>query len=145
MANLELNASITTFIADLTRSADDYPELRKQILQAQADIVEPALRGAISAEGLVDTGTLRDSIGRRSSMAGSKVLVGPTGTHHQYVSRSGVGELRNGHLGYIYEYGAQSRGIRARGWASKTVGRIKGQAYAAAKQAHEQFMNNHNL
>ena len=146
MASLEMNNSVTTLISDLMGAAEDLPELRRQILKEQVDIVEPALRNAITGEGLVDTGELRESIGRSTRKNGTEIRIGPSGIHHRRVSRSGrVHQLRNGHLGYIYEYGAPGRGIRPRRWMSKTVSRVKGSAIDAAETAHDQYLKKHNL
>lgn len=146
MASLEMNNSVTTLMSDLLDFANDTPELRRQILKEQADIVEPALRNAITGEGLVDTGVLRTSIGRTTRKSGAEIRIGPSGVHHRKASRSGrVHQLRNGHLGYIYEYGAPGRGIRPRRWMSKTVSRVKGAAIDAAETAHDQYLKKHNL
>lgn len=146
MARIEMNNSITTMITDLSRAAENIPNLRKQLLQAEADVVEPALRSAIVAEGLVDSGNLRDSIGRTFRKQSTELLVGPSGVHHKSLSSSfSVKEFRNGHLGYIFEYGAPLRGIRARRWMSKTVSRVTGQAFDAADAVYYKFMKDHKL
>ena len=146
MARLEMNNSITTLLSDILDAADEIPQLRKQILADQADIVEPALKASLSSEGLVDTGQLRDSIGRSTRKSGTEIRIGPSGVHHRKVSRSGrVQELRNGHLGYIYEYGAPGREIRPRKWMSKTISRTRGKALDAAQAANDQYLKKHNL
>lgn len=146
MAKLEMNNSITTLLSDVLDAADEIPQLRKQILEAQADIVEPALKASLSSEGLVDTGQLRDSIGRSTRKNGTEIRIGPSGVHHRKVSRSGrVQVLRNGHLGYIYEYGAPGRGIRPRKWMSKTISRTRGKALDAAEAANDQYLKKHNI
>lgn len=146
MASLDMNNSITTLLSDILGAAEDFPQLRKQILEDQADIVEPALKASLASEGLVDTGDLRDSIGRSTRKNGTEIRIGPSGIHHRRVSRSGrIQELRNGHLGYIYEYGAPGRGIRPRKWMSKAVSRTRGKALDAAETANNQYLKKHNL
>lgn len=146
MASLEMNNSITALLSDFQAAFEDSPQLHKQILNAQADIVEPALRSSISSEGLVDTGMLRSSIGRSSRKRGTEIRIGPSGVHHRSVTRAGVAqELRNGHLGYIFEYGAPGRGIRPRRWMSKTVSRVRGKALDAAETVNDQYLKKHNL
>lgn len=146
MASLEMNNSITSLLTDLENAAEDLPELSRQILKEQADIVEPALRSAISAEGLVDSGQLQSSIGRSTRKKGLEIRIGPSGERIPKVSRTGrVHKVRNGHLGYIYEYGAPGRGIRPRKWMSSTVSRVKAAAYGAAEAANDQHLKKHNL
>lgn len=145
MATLEMNNSITSMIRDLEEAAEQIPELRKRILNVQADIVEPALRSAVTSAGLVDSGILRSSIGRSSRKRGTEIHVGPTGTHHRYIQKSGSGEVRSGHVGYIHEYGAPSRGIRPKKWMSKAIAGVSDEALNAAEAAHDEYMKNHNL
>lgn len=146
MAQLEYNNSITTLIQDLDSFAEAAPEMGKQMLLAEADIVEPALRQAVSAEGLVRTGRLQESIGRTVRKKGTQILLGPTGEHHKYVTRSGrAGLLRAGHLGYIHEYGSPRRNIRGRKWMSKTVQKTQGQALDAAEKVRDEYLKKHNL
>lgn len=145
MAHLEMNSSITSLIKDLAAAVDGIPELRKQILNAQADLVEPALRSSLTSEGLVRTGTLRDSIGRSSRKHGTEIRVGPSGVHHRYVRISGSGEARSGQVGYVHEYGAPSRGIRPKQWMAKAVERVSDDALKAAESVHDQYLKNHNL
>lgn len=145
MATLEMNDSITTLISDLENAADQVPELRTQMLHAEADVVEPALRSAISSHGLVASGTLRDSIGRSSRKKGTVLLVGPSGVHHRYIRKSGSGEVRSGHVGYVHEYGAPSRGIRPKKWMSGAVIAVTGKAVDAAEKVHDEYLKQHNL
>lgn len=146
MASLEMNDSIAALLSDILGAAEDFPQLRKQILEDQADIVEPALKASLTSEGLVDTGGLRDSVGRFTRKNGTEIRIGPSGVHHRKVSRSGsVNELRNGHLGYIHEYGAPGRGIRPKKWMSKTISRMRGKALDAAEAANDQYLKKHNL
>lgn len=146
MARLEMNNSITSFIRDLERAADNIPQLRKRMLEAEADILEPALRSAITSRGLVDTGVLRDSIGRSFRKKGTELLVGPSGAHHRYISRNWTAEtVRAGHVGYIHEYGAPQKGIRPKLWMKTTVLKVGGKALGAAEAEYEKYLKNNNL
>lgn len=144
MAQLNVN-SVSALISDLASAADQFPELREQMLTAQADLVEPAVRSAVVAAGLRDTGTLQASIGRVKKEQGSKILIGPSGVHHRYVRRTGSGEVRSGHVGYIHEYGAPARGIRAKKWMSGAVQNVSGKALDAAEAVYDEYMKKHNL
>ena len=146
MAQIEYNNSITTLISDLESFADAVPEMGKQMLQAEADIVEPELRKALTSDGLVLSGRLKSSIGRSTRNKGMTVLIGPSGTHHMYATRAGKARLlRAGHLGYIHEYGAPRRNIRGRKWMSKTVQKSQAKALDAAEKVHDEYMKKHNL
>ena len=123
MASLEMNNSITALLTDLL-----------------------ALKKSIASEGLVNTGGLRDSIGHIARKNFSEVRVGPSGVHHKRVTRAGIAqELRNGHLGYIFEYGAPRRGIRPRQWMAKTITLVSGKALDIAETNIDQFLREHNL
>lgn len=146
MARLEMNNSMTTYIRDLEKLADDTPQLCKEMLNAEADVVEPALRAAIASKGLVDTGTLQSAIGRSSRKNGRELLVGPSGYHHSYVPKSGPARrVRAGHVGYIHEYGAPQQGIRPKKWMRSTIAQVRSKALNAAEAAHDKFLRDNNL
>lgn len=146
MAQLEFNETITLLIRDLDNFAEATPEMGKQMLLAEADVLEPALRQSLSSAGLVRTGRLQKSIGRTVKNKGKIILLGPTGEHHKYVTRSGrAGLLRAGHLGYILEYGSPRRNIRGRKWLSKAVGKTQGSALTAAEKVRDEYLKKHNL
>lgn len=146
MARFEVTYnSVTSLIADLERAAHNIPELRDLMLDAEVNIVKPALQSAVTVYGLVDTGKLRDSIGESKRAKGSIRMVGPKGTHHRYIPVSGDGDARSGHIGYIFEYGFPGRGIYGRLWMSRTVKSVADKAVDAAETAHDEYMKNHNL
>ena len=146
MAELEMNNSITSFIRDLEKTANNIPQLCKAMLAAEADVLEPALRAALTSKGLVDTGKLRASIGRSSRKNGTELLVGPSGNHHSYLSKKGQGGIiRSGHLGYIHEYGAPRLGIRPTLWMRSTIIKMGGKAIDAAESEYEKYLKNNNL
>ena len=131
---------------DLIRAAEDVPNLRKQILKEQADILEPAIKQGVTASRLVDTGQLRDSIGRHFRKGQTEVVIGPSGERASKVSRSGLAQrVRNGHIGYIYEYGLPGRGIAPRHWMSNAVNKNQDKAYAAAENTADEFLKKQNL
>lgn len=146
MAQIEYNNSITTYIKDFDRFIHSMPEMEKKMLEAEADVVEHALKLSISSEGLVKSGRLSDSIGRSTSLSGTKILLGPSGIHHTYVNKAGrANALRAGHLGYIFEHGAPRRNIRGRHWMTKAVQKSQADAIEAAEKVRDQYLNNHNL
>lgn len=146
MATLELNNMTTILSDDLLRAAEDVPQLREAILKSQADILEPAIKQSVTVSQLVDTGQLRDSIGRYSRKGGSEIRIGPSGVRAARGSRSGLAQkVRNGHLGYIYEYGLPGRGIAPRHWMSNAVNKSQDKAYAAAEDTADEFLKKQNL
>lgn len=145
MAQMEVNDGIDALIRDLGGTADELPDLRRSILNAQADLVEPALRSAVGSAGLVRSGKLRDSIRRSNRKQGTEIHVGPTGVHHRYLRISGSGMATSGNVGYVHEYGAPSRGIRPKKWMAGAVAGVSAEAHKAAETAHDEYMKNHNL
>lgn len=145
MARLEMNDSITTLISDLQAAAYQDDKLIQTVLKAQTEIVEPAIRASAVSSGLVKTGTLRDSIGHSSRKKGLEIRIGPSGVHHRYIRKSGSGEVRSGHVGYIHEYGIPSRGIPAKKWMSKAVQASQSKAFDVAEKIHDEYLKKHNL
>lgn len=145
MAQIEYN-SINDLIGDMDSLIESLPEMERQMLQAEADVVEPALKQSLSSEGLMESGRLRDSIKRSTRKKGAQVILGPSGIHHTYVNKAGrANALRAGHLGYIFEHGAPRRNIRGRQWLSKAVQKSQADAIETAEKVRDQYLNNHNL
>ena len=135
-------------LAGLEDMADKVPELRDAILEAEADAAEPIIRQGVVVAGLVKTGTLRDSIGRKkmTSYGVPVIRIGPQGEHHRYVPSAGKkGIVTSGNVGYVHEYGVPRRGIRARQWLTNAVLKAKGPAYDAADKVYDEYMKQHNL
>lgn len=146
MATMELNSKSFRLVDDLLKAAGDVPQLQRDILRKQADIVEPALKSSITGAGLVDTGQLRSSIKRSSRKKGNEIRIGPSGERAKRFSRAGrIHRLRNGHLGYIYEYGLPGRGIVPKRWMSKAVASVQEKTLNAAEQETDQFLKKQNL
>ena len=147
MAELRVSG-ITGLIEDLGRLVRSTPKLRREILNAEADVLEPAVRNGVTEAGLVQSGKLRASIGRtdRTSLGASVIQIGPSGVHHLYRPSPGhKGIARAGHIGYIHEYGVPSKGMKARRWMANAVDRNAGKAYSAGVAAFDKHMKKHNL
>ncbi len=146
MAELQVDG-IGELIRDLDALVEETPALCDRILQAQADVVEPALKRSLSANGLRRTGRLLASISRRKarSKGGPAVRIGPRGEHHRYYPRTGSGVVSAGYVGYIHEYGLPGRGIKASKWAASAVSDSREKALDAADQIHDQFLKKHNF
>lgn len=136
-----------TLLAGLEDMERDFPELRAEILKAEADVVEPIVRQSVVENRLVRTGALQRSISRKSITSGGvpTIRIGPTGEHHRYLPSKGNGIVTAGRVGYIYEYGIASRGISARQWLSKAVEKAKAPAYDAADAVCDKYLKKHNL
>lgn len=143
MARMEVSGA-DVLIAGLADMITSTPKLRDAILAAEADVLEPGLKASISENGLVETGTLQNSIKRRTAtMAGEKVIrIGPTGTHHYYMptgKKSGIATAND--VGYVHEYGSPRRGIRPKEWVRKALERNKSAAYQAADNVYQKYVN----
>lgn len=112
----------------------------EEMLQAGGKVVADAQRAEIRAEGLVHSGKLTASIEVYSKAGGGNnghmryVLVYPEGAHHSYRSRvktrvykrskhgrtysvgGGRKTASSAEVGFIQDYGAPGRGIRATNW-----------------------------
>lgn len=135
-------------LAGLEDMANEVPELRNAILEAEADVVEPIVRQSVADNRLIRTGKLQQSIKRtkRTSFDVPVIRIGPSGEHHRYLpSRGKDGIVTAGYVGYIYEYGVESRGIAARQWLTKAVAKAKSPAYDAADKVYDEYMKEHNF
>lgn len=147
MARFEVSG-LDALIAGLEDMVEQTPQLRDDILNAEADVIEPALRSSISEEGLVRSGRLRSAIRRRKiTSAGIPVIrIGPMGEHHRYYPSSGKSGIVNaGYVGYVAEYGIKSRGIKGRNWLQKGLDKSRSAAYDAADAVYDDFMKKNNL
>jgi hypothetical protein len=147
MARIEIDG-FDALLGDLADMAQKTPELRMAILTAEADVVEPAVRQSAVIHKLVETGRLQESIGRKISKSKGipAIRIGPVGEHHRYMPSNGrSGIVSAGYVGYIYEYGLDRRGIRARKWLSNAVEQSSGPAFRAAETVYDSFLKKHNL
>lgn len=147
MARFEISG-FDDLISGLSDMAEDTPQLCDDILKAEADVIETALKRSVSNEGLIGkTSRLKESISQRKVKSG--IRIGPTGEHHRYVPsgrRSGAnGIVSAGYVGYIHNYGIQQRGIPATKWLEKGVEKGRGKAYDAADKVYDEYLKKHNL
>lgn len=152
MAEIRVSG-ITGLIKDLEDLAWNFPHLCSKMMNAEADVLEPAIKKAVADNRLVQSRKLQDSIGRVETRAPTSksstckvIKIGPSGEHHRYMPSVGHdGIARAGHIGYMYEYGVPSRGIEGRLWMKKAVEKNRNKAYDAADAVYDQYMKKHNL
>ena len=147
MARIEVNG-FDAALGGLIDMADRLPDLRNAILEAEADVLEPAIRQAVASNGLALTGKLAASIGRSKGKSGGipVIRIGPTGEHHRYMPSKGRnGIVTSGYVGYVYEYGLARRKIRPRAWLSGAVATARGPAFRAAETVYDNYLKDHNL
>lgn len=147
MARMEISG-IDACLAGLEDMIDKTPQLRDDILEAEANVIEPALRQSIAQERLIRSHSLQKSITRRkTTVAGVPgIRIGPSGEHHRYLPSNGKsGIVTAGYVGYVGEYGIPRRGIKGREWLKRALEKSKSQAYAAADAVYYKFMDKQNL
>lgn len=147
MARFDVSGA-DAFLAGLEDMIDSMPQLRDEILEAEADVIEPALRQSIADTRLVRSGRLKGSIKRRKGKsAGVPVIwIGPSGEHHRYIPGPGKdGIVSAGRVGYIGEYGIPGRGIRGREWLRKGIEKSQNNAFDAAEAVYDKHLKTNNL
>jgi hypothetical protein len=147
MARIDVSGA-DAFLAGLEDMVRDFPELRDAILEAEADIIEPALRASIANVRLVRDSTLMRSIKRRRGKSAGipAIWIGPSGEHHRYLPSSGkTGVVSAGYVGYIGEYGITSRGIPGREWLKKGIERSQDAAFDAAEAVYDNHLKKNDL
>lgn len=147
MARFDVSGA-DAFLAGLEDMIEDLPQLRDEILEAEADVIEPALRQSIADTRLIRSNKLKNSIKRRKGKsAGVPVIwIGPSGEHHRYLPGAGKsGIVSAGRVGYIGEYGIPSRGIHGREWLRKGIERSQDKAFDAAEAVYDKHLKKNNL
>lgn len=134
MARFEVSG-LDVILEGLWDMAESVPQLRDDILNAEADVIEPAIKNSLSVKGLVRAGKLKSSIARKKYK--QSIRIGPQGYHHLGLS--------NGKLGGIQEYGSARRNIKGRYWMKSGVESNLGKAYSAADKVFDAYMKKHNL
>ena len=103
----------------------DLPDaVAREMLEAEAEIVEEAQRRTGEAMGVHRTGATLDAIGHTGMKRG------PDGTRSLSVSLRGTNAkgVRNAEVAFLNEYGVPGRGIPARGFRKKSRGLLPGPA-----------------
>lgn len=140
-----------------------------QMLNAGGKVVVSAHQAELSAQGLIRTGKLRQSItalpkrGSRANNWNRYVVVYPSGQrgqrHRRQVTktyaRSKSGRTRqiggdikpvyNSEVGFIYEYGAPKRNIRGRKWMEKANQKCADNVAAAEMRVYDSWLTSKNL
>lgn len=118
----------------------DIPEaVIMDMLHAEADVVVKAQKEQIDSLGLRDTGQLRESIARSGSTGGGRPYLDiyPQGTRED--------GRRNAEVGFIHEFGAPGRHIRASGWMESANEKCAEEAVEAAAEVYNQLLDRNNL
>ncbi|MEG1491653.1 MAG: hypothetical protein RR394_05310 [Oscillospiraceae bacterium] len=141
----------------------------EEMLNAEAKIVIAAHKKSIRTLGLYKSGILEGSIealnksSREENGNRRYVTVYPMGTHHKYngiqkrkvFSRSkhntihvyggGTKTASSGEVGFIHEFGAPGRNIKATNWMKKANDSCAGEAVAAAMSIYDAWLKSINL
>ena len=135
MAKLEIEG-MDDLISDFMKIADLPEAVQMEMLHSEADIVVKTQKEQIDSMGLRDTGHLRESIARKRG-AGVSLDIFPQGTRDDGV--------RNAEVGFIHEFGAPGRRIKASGWMEKANEACADEAAMAAEEVYNKFLDNNNL
>ena len=111
------------------------------MLNAEADVIVPAQKEQLRAAGLVDTGQLASSISRTNKLVtsgiGKSIAVYPQGVRKD--GRS------NAEVGFINEYGAPKRKIKASNWMQKANEKSADKAEEAAFSVYNNYLKSKKL
>lgn len=151
-------------LMELAEIPDDVVD---KMLAAGAEVVKAAHKRKLRELGLIDTGVLEGSVTAHSKVdrkSGRRYyLVYPSGTHHTYNSVKKVkvykrskhgrtytvgGGLRKasaGDVGFVLEYGAPRRGIRAYQWMAQANAECENDVLAAEERVYDEWLRSKNL
>lgn len=144
-------------------------EVVEEMLAAGAAVVVAAQQREIQSLGLVDSGKLKKSI-KAHHKAGSArngwkrhVLVYPTGKHgtrkrrvvtreykrskhgRTYSFGGDVKDVTNSEVGFIHEFGAPKKGIKAKQWMRKANEKCADAMVAAELEVYDRWLRSKNL
>lgn len=156
MAKLDVQG-FNAFEADFEAAKNLTKGEIRTILAAGAEVLKERMKQTLVSIGLVDKGTLRDSIRiYRKTESGHPIAeVRPSGTHHMahgWGPRRGrtMGRgkgaaypVSNERLGFVLEYGAPYRGINAWHWVETATLRanVNGELDAAMQNAFNEVLD----
>lgn len=134
---------LAEFMDDLKNVMDLPEEVQLEMLNAEADVVVEAQKREIESLGLEDTGQMKKSIARTAKLQSSKTGIGKyLDVYPQGTREDGV---RNAEIGFIHEFGAPKRHIRASGWMEKANEKCATEAVGAAEEVYDNFLKKNNL
>lgn len=143
MARIEMDG-LSELMERLENIMDLPEDIQFDMLNAEADVVVEAQKQEIESMGLEDTGQLKRSIARttklqtnRSDGIGVYLEVYPQGTREDGV--------RNAEVGFIHEFGAPHRHIKASGWMDNANEKCATEAVEAAEEVYNKFLEDNNL
>lgn len=149
MAQLNVQG-FDAFAADLEAAKNLSQDEQYQILEAGGERIKTAMRSKLQALGLHLTGRLAASIETvRKTADAPYVLIEPKGKHHSYRGRDakgrrGKGGMKTasaGEVGFVFEYGAPSRGIPAYHWMESAVTESAEETTAAMQEAFNEVLD----
>lgn len=169
MARLE-----TTGIEDIISAFDDLADVpddvMRDMLLAGGEVVATAQRNKLKQLGLYKTGKLHDSIAVHEKRGKSSdwrryVLIYPEGDHHTYrrtaYTKLGYGYVHrdnrwytvggdektatNNEVGFVHEYGAPKRNIKAKLWMKKANEGCAEATTEAQSKVFFEWLNQKNL
>lgn len=139
-----------------------------RILKAESKVVVQAHKASLKSLGLYKTGKLEasiDGIAKVTSASGGQryVLVYPVGPHHKYAGREKTKAYKNSKhgrtyttgggdktatandVGFVHEYGAPKRGIKAKRWMQKANEKCGPDVEEAALAVYDDWLKSINL
>ena len=140
MARLTVDG-LEDLIEDMKAIVELPDEVALKMLGAEADVIEKAQKSQICSLGLVDSGQLAGSIQRTGKLQFSR------GERVMHIYPQGVRQngVRNAEVGFIHEYGAARRHIRASRWMQKANENAADAAVERASEVYDAFLKSNNL
>lgn len=155
MANFKVNG-LDGLTLSLQQIAEIPEDVQYSILEAGADIVKSTQTAKVRAAGLVKSGRLARSIEaqRKALSIGSSnpapgIVVYPTGTYPREARRKkGKGKpkpVRVAEVGFILNFGAPYRHIRARSWVDNANTQCAAAVEKAEFDVYDKWLKSKNL
>lgn len=140
MAKLELDG-LEGLISDFSKITELPLHIQSDMLMAQADIVIAAQKKEIDILGLKKTGQLKESI-TKTAKTKTDGLNHYVDVYPQGIRKNG---MRNEEVGFILEFGAPSRNIKASKWMESANEKSADATAQAAENIYDNFLKENNL
>lgn len=137
MGKLNING-IDELMLDFADLSDLPDSLVSEMLEAEAEeIIGEQKKSAPYRNGDL-SGSIKADVVKIDKQGNHYITVRPAGTHHKNKDGKAV---TNAELGFIYEYGAPQKGIKARQWMRKANEKAAPRAVAAAERVYNEFID----
>ena len=138
MGKLQING-IDEMMLDFADLSELPESLVAEMLEAEAEeVIGEQKKSAPYRNGDL-SGSIKADVMKADKQGNHYITVRPAGTHHK--TKGGKIAVRNAEGGFILEYGAPQKGIKATQWMRKANEKAAPRAVAAAERVYNDYID----